>query len=41
MDTYEHAYFMDFGVARGGYIDAIFANMDWAVVEKTFGMVQS
>lgn len=41
MDTYEHAYFMDFGAARGGYIDAFFANMDWAVVEKTFGMVQS
>lgn len=40
MDTYEHAYFMDFGAARAGYIDAFFANMDWSVVEKTFGMVQ-
>jgi Fe-Mn family superoxide dismutase len=37
MDTYEHAYFIDFGAARGGYIDAFFENMNWNVVEKSFG----
>ena len=36
LDTYEHAYFIDFGSARAGYIDAFFKNMDWGVVEKTF-----
>ena len=40
MDTYEHAYFMDFGAARGGYIDAFFANMDWTVVERAFEKVR-
>jgi superoxide dismutase, Fe-Mn family len=39
LDTYEHAYFMDYGVNRGGYIDAFFENIDWAVVEKTFAEV--
>lgn len=41
LDTYEHAYFMDFGAARAGYIDAFFANMDWSVVEKTYKMVEN
>lgn len=36
LDTYEHAYFIDFGSARAGYIDAFFDNMDWSVVEKAF-----
>lgn len=36
MDTYEHAYFIDFGSARAGYIDAFFENMDWDVVAQTF-----
>ena len=40
MDTYEHAYFMDFGAARGGYIDAFLANMDWTVVERSFEKVR-
>lgn len=37
LDTYEHAYFIDFGAARGGYIDAFFENMNWDVVAKSFG----
>lgn len=41
LDTYEHAYFMDYGVNRGSYIDAFFENMDWKVVEEKFGMVTS
>lgn len=36
LDTYEHAYFIDYGAARGGYIDAFFANMDWEKVEENF-----
>lgn len=36
LDTYEHAYFIDYGVNRGAYIDAFFENLNWAVVEKKF-----
>lgn len=36
LDTYEHAYFIDYGVNRGGYIDVFFENLDWGVVEKNF-----
>ena len=36
LDTYEHAYFIDFGVARAGYIDAFFENIDWNVVVSNF-----
>ena len=32
LDVYEHAYFIDFQTDRGSYIDAFFANLDWAVV---------
>ncbi len=32
LDVYEHAYFIDFGTDRGGYIDAFLANLDWSVV---------
>lgn len=40
MDTYEHAYFMDFGSARAKYLDVFFENMDWSVVENTFSMLK-
>jgi superoxide dismutase, Fe-Mn family len=33
LDVYEHAYFMDYGVARADYIDAYFKNLDWDSVE--------
>lgn len=36
LDTYEHAYFIDFGAARAGYIDAFFNNIDWSVVNNNF-----
>ena len=39
LDTYEHAYFIDFGAARAGYIDAFFAHIDWNVVEKSFAAI--
>ena len=36
LDTYEHAYFIDYGVNRGSYIDAFFENIDWSVIENNF-----
>lgn len=36
LDTYEHAYFIDFGVNRGGYIDSFFENLDWRKIEENF-----
>ena len=41
LDTYEHAYFIDYGVNRGNYIDAFFENLDWSSVEKRFEKVIS
>lgn len=41
LDTYEHAYFMDFGSARAGYIDTFFENMDWSKVEENLEDVVS
>ena len=41
LDTYEHAYFIDYGVNRGSYIDAFFENLDWKVVEKDFEKITS
>lgn len=34
MDVYEHAYFLDFGVARAKYIDAYMQVIDWDAVNK-------
>lgn len=39
LDTYEHAYFIDYGVNRGSYIDAFFENLDWNAVAKNFEVV--
>ena len=36
LDTYEHAYFIDYGVNRAGYIDSFLENIDWKVVEENF-----
>jgi len=36
LDTYEHAYFIDYGVNRAGYIDSFFENLDWGKVSKNF-----
>ncbi len=33
LDTYEHAYMIDYGVKRPPYIDAFMRNIDWSVVE--------
>ncbi len=36
MDVFEHAFFIDFGSAKAGYIEKFFANLDWSDVEKRF-----
>jgi Fe-Mn family superoxide dismutase len=41
LDVYEHAYFIDYGTDRPSYIDAFFANLDYAVVDgwlETYGI---
>lgn len=37
LDVYEHAYVADFSTARPKYLDAFLDNMDWNVVEESFG----
>jgi Fe-Mn family superoxide dismutase len=34
LDVYEHAYFLDYGRARGKYIEAFLNNLDWNVVAQ-------
>jgi len=36
LDTYEHAYFIDYGVNRADYIDSFFENLDWKIIEENF-----
>lgn len=33
LDVYEHAYMMDYGVARADYIEAFFKNLNWDATE--------
>jgi len=40
LDTYEHAYFIDYAVNRGAYIDAFLKNLDWDAVQKNFDALQ-
>ena len=40
LDTYEHAYFIDYGVLRASYIDAFFDNLNWEVVTNLFEAVK-
>lgn len=34
MDTYEHAYIIDYGVKRPPYIETFMKNIDWDVVNR-------
>ncbi|MBZ1348805.1 MAG: superoxide dismutase [Candidatus Liptonbacteria bacterium] len=34
LDVYEHAYFMDYGVNRKGYIEAFFKNLNWKKIDE-------
>ena len=36
LDTYEHAYFIDYGTARASYVDAFFKNMNWKPVQEKY-----
>ncbi|MBS0622426.1 MAG: superoxide dismutase [Verrucomicrobia bacterium] len=36
MDVFEHAYLIDYGLDRQGYIDAFFKNLDWEVVDSRY-----
>lgn len=40
LDTYEHAYFIDFGINRGGYIDVFFDNVNWDKVGNNFASLR-
>lgn len=40
LDTYEHAYFIDYGTNRGDYIEAFFSNLDWLKVAENFEKVK-
>jgi len=39
-DCFEHAYMLDYGTKRTGYIDAFFKNLNWTKVEKRFADVK-
>lgn len=34
LDVYEHAYFMDYGIARKDYINSFFKNLNWGYANK-------
>jgi Fe-Mn family superoxide dismutase len=36
VDAWEHAYYLDYQTGRPGYIEAIFANLDWDEVIRRF-----
>lgn len=36
LDVYEHAYMLDYGTKKGGYIDAFFSIINWDTVIKRF-----
>jgi Fe-Mn family superoxide dismutase len=36
IDTYEHAYYLDFQTARGAYVDALFKSLDWSAINARF-----
>jgi len=40
LDVYEHAYFLDFQTDRASYIEAFFANLDWATVNDWLNKYQ-
>jgi Fe-Mn family superoxide dismutase len=36
LDMYEHSYHMDYGANAGAYLEAVLANLDWAVIEARY-----
>ncbi|MFZ1619696.1 MAG: superoxide dismutase [Microgenomates group bacterium] len=41
LDTYEHAYFIDYGVNRAQYIESFFENLNWDIVSEGFDAIAS
>ncbi|MFA5135784.1 MAG: superoxide dismutase [Patescibacteria group bacterium] len=41
LDTYEHAYFIDYGTMRASYIDSFIQNINWETVSNSFKTVIS
>lgn len=41
LDTYEHAYMIDYGVKRAPYIDAFMKNIDWDEVNQRLERVKA
>ncbi|UCD37012.1 MAG: superoxide dismutase [Fidelibacterota bacterium] len=39
LDSFEHAFAMDYGTNRGGYIDTFVQNINWEVVNQRFAEV--
>lgn len=39
LDTYEHAYWLDYQQNRAAYVDAFMKNIDWQPVERLWAMV--
>ncbi|MBM4161968.1 MAG: superoxide dismutase [Ignavibacteria bacterium] len=39
LDTYEHAYFLDYATDRKSYIEAFMRNLDWSAVEQRFAQI--
>jgi Fe-Mn family superoxide dismutase len=33
MDVFEHAFMIDYGLNRAGYIESFFKNLKWSVAE--------
>jgi len=40
LDVYEHAYMIEYGINRAGYLDAFMKNMDWGVCGKRFELAR-
>lgn len=40
LDVYEHAYWMDFGSARAGYLTSFLENIDWSTVARSYEKIQ-
>lgn len=41
LDTYEHAYWLDYQQDRASYVDAFMKNLNWSAVEKLFEPVDA
>ena len=41
MDCWEHAFMIDYGIAKADYLAAFFANVDWKVVSERFAKAKA